>query len=117
MPTMTNVDFNPSDVAGYMAASLTKTARECQWPDNAFGNAARLLIQDLGEFGQAIVACGRANFWSPAKALERMFLERVEVLMGAGSEERVATRYLDSVVTANIRQGEAWEEGEAGRFN
>jgi hypothetical protein len=89
--------WDPSGVAGYMAVSLTKTARECAWPDDLRGNAARLLIQDLGEFGQAMVACGRANFWSPAKALERMFIERVEVLMGASVKVSVARRYLDTI--------------------
>ena len=90
--------WDPSGVAGYMAVSLTKTARECGWPDDLRGNAAKLLIQDLGEFGQAMVACGRANFWSPAKALERMFIERVEVLMGASVDASIAKRYLDTIV-------------------
>lgn len=87
-----------SEVAGYIAAALTKTSREAEWPDTISGNAARLLTQDLGEFAEAMVAAGRANYWSPAKALERLFIERVEVLMGASADAAVAKRYLDSVV-------------------
>ena len=87
-----------SDVAGYIAAALTKVSRESAWPDDVSGNAARLLTQDLGEFGEAMVAAGRAHYWSPAKALERMFIERVEVLMGASVDTAVANRYSDYVV-------------------
>lgn len=92
--------WDPEEVAGYVAATLTRISRESDWPDGISGNAARLLTQDLGEFAEAMVACGKANYWSPAKALERMFIERVEVLMGASADQGVATRYLDSVVTA-----------------
>ncbi|MCL4231012.1 MAG: hypothetical protein KJ053_05485 [Dehalococcoidia bacterium] len=87
-------------MAAYIAATLSRIGREADWPDGISGNAARLLTQDLGEFAEAMVACGRANYWSPAKALERMFAERVEVLMGASADQSVAKRYLDSVVTA-----------------
>ncbi len=90
--------WDPEDTAGYMAASITKAAHECAWPDDIAGNAARLLIQDLGEFAETMMACGKAGYWSPARALERMFLERVEVLMGAMMDSRVAKRYLDTVV-------------------
>lgn len=92
--------WDPADVAGYIAAALSRISRECNWPDGISGNAARLLTQDLGEFAEAMVACGKANYWSPAKALERMFIERVEVLMGASADQSVAKRYLDSVATA-----------------
>jgi hypothetical protein len=87
-------------VAGYIAVTLSRISRETDWPDGISGNAARLLTQDLGEFAEAMVACGKANYWSPAKALERMFMERVELLMGASTDHGVAKRYLDSVVTA-----------------
>lgn len=91
-----------AEVAGYIAAALTKISRESEWPDNISGNAARLLTQDLGEFAEAMVAAGRANYWSPAKAMERMFIERVEVLMGASADPAVAKRYLDSVVAEPV---------------
>ena len=86
------------DAAGYIAVSITKCANDCEWPDDLRGNAARFLVQDLGEFGQAMVACGRATFWSPAKAMQRLFIERIEVLMGATVDSSVAKRFLDSVV-------------------
>jgi hypothetical protein len=85
------------DTAGFIAAALTKTANKCDWPDGLRGPAAQLVIQDLGEFAQTMVACGRANFWSPAKALERLFIERTEVLLGVVADERVAKRYLETV--------------------
>ncbi|HWO94516.1 MAG TPA: hypothetical protein VNL92_07105 [Dehalococcoidia bacterium] len=90
--------WNPSDVAQYIAAAFTKLSHEGHWPDNVDGNAARLLIQDLGEFAEVMVAAGRAHYWSPANALGRLFIERVEVLMGACVDNAVSKRYLDSVV-------------------
>jgi hypothetical protein len=93
-------DWDLSGVAGYIAAALTKVSRDATWPDDIPGNAARLLAQDLGEFAEAIVACGRAGYWSPAKALERLFVERIEVLMGVTVDSAVAKRYLDSVVAS-----------------
>ncbi len=90
-------EWNPDKVAAYMAASLSKTARDCTWPDDVRGTAACLLIQDLGEFAETMVGCGRAGYWSPSKALQRLFMERVEILMGASVDARVAKRYLDTV--------------------
>lgn len=62
----TSAEWKPSKVAGYMAVSLTKTAHDCTWPDDLRGNAARLLIQDLGESGKSAAAtlyrtCGGSN--------------------------------------------------------
>ena len=48
-------EWDLAGVAGYIAAALTKISRESEWPDNISGNAARLLIQDLGEFAEAMV--------------------------------------------------------------
>ncbi len=87
------------NLAAYIAGSLTKTARECGWQDDLTGNAGRFLCQDLGEFAETMVACGRAGYWSPAKALERLFMERVEVLLGTTSSDKVAKRYLDTLMT------------------
>ena len=57
------------DVAGYLASALTQASREGEWPDSVAGNAPRLLIQDLGEFAEAMVASARASYCSVTKAL------------------------------------------------
>lgn len=97
-------EWDLSELAGYVAAALTKASRDTDWPDDLNGNAARFLVQDLGEFAEAMVAAGRANYWSPAKALERLFIERVEVLMGVCVDTGVAKRYLDSVAKSPTEQ-------------
>lgn len=91
-------EYAVDGVARYVAASLSKAARESAWPDDAPGNAVGLLVRDLGEFAEAMVACAVAGYWSPAKAFERLYLERIEVLMGAVADPNVGRRYLDSVL-------------------
>jgi len=90
-------DLSPEAVAQYMVNALNSAAEGCAWPDGIRGNACQLLVQDLGEFGAAMVACARANYWSPALAIERMWIERFEVLMGVVADDKFAKRYLDSV--------------------
>ncbi len=87
---------SPIAVAGYMANALRKAHAECAWPETARGTASNLLIQDLSEFAAVMVAAANANYWSPVWALERLWIERIEVLAGALVDDAFAKRYIES---------------------
>lgn len=76
-----------------MAGALTE-AHRAPWSDDDHQTAAALLVKDLGEFAQAIVACAISNFWSPALAMQRLVIERTEVLLGTTFDRDIAKRYL-----------------------
>lgn len=84
-------------VLQYIANALHKTS-EAEWSDDAQGNAVRLLLQDIAEHLDVIVAAARVGYWSAASGIERLLFDRIEMLMGAAASERYAKAYLDSVL-------------------
>lgn len=97
---MTDNQFSTDKVALYMVNALMEAAEKTPWPVGARGVACQLLLQDLAEFGATMVAAARAQYWSPAWALERLWIERLEVLMGVIEDGAFAKRYCDSVLKA-----------------
>jgi hypothetical protein len=94
-----------AQVAGYAAAAMSKAGRETNWPDTAQGNALKLVIGDIGEHSETLVAAARAGYWSVVGSLERLIFERIEVLMGSAASERYAKAYLDSIVEGMNERG------------
>lgn len=86
------------ELAQYVANSLTIAAERPAWPRSDAAAACQLLMRDLGEFASVMIAAGRAGMWSAEQALERLFIERAQALMGASIDDAFAKRYLKTVM-------------------
>lgn len=67
------------------------------WPESPQGTAARLIIRDIAEFGDVMTAAADAGMWSVERALQRLLMERIEVLIAIPADAKFAKRYCDSV--------------------
>jgi len=84
-------------VAWYAVGALHDAAAGMDWPDNSWGNACRLLAEDIVEHAATLVAAAANGHWSSASSLLRLMTERVELFMAASIDGRFGRRYLDSI--------------------